>query len=351
MAPKTRDLVTSLIGLWIVTGIYIDGWAHVHILDLIDTFFTPWHASFYSGLLAFGAWLAFLGLRLRRPGESALQTLQRLPAGYRGGVLGVVIFAVGGAADMIWHELLGFEASIGALLSPPHLVLLTGVLLMGSTAWRSQRAISASPTLPELISLLSVVVISAFFLNYLSPFRWVAPASEYVPNRGEDVVIMWIGGLLVTTTVLLVPTLWQLRDGRYRLGTLTMLTLAAGLGISIAMSDHWGLDVLVPGAIAAALGALAGELLLTQLPWRTWRYGLPLVFGLIAFLTWSFQLVAYAAVIGIAWPATLWGGALLFAAGAGAALASLVWRPNETPAVRLVADSAAIYQPDRGPVR
>jgi hypothetical protein len=351
VTPKTRDLITSLIGLWIVTGIFIDGWAHVHILNLIDTFFTPWHASFYSGLLAFAAWLFFLGLRLREPGESALQTLQKLPAGYRGGALGVAIFAIGGAADMLWHTLLGFEASIAALLSPPHLVLLTGVLLMGSTAWRSQRATSASPTVPELISLVSVVVISAFFLNYLSPFRWSAPSLVYVPDRGEDIVIMWIGGLLVMTAVLFVPTLWQLRDGRYRLGTLTVLTLAAGIGISVAMSDHWGLNVLIPAAIAAAIGAFVGEALLMQLPWRTWRYGLPFVCGLAAFAIWSFQLAAYAATAGVVWPVTLWGGALLFAGAAAAALASLVWRPNETPAVRLVADSAAAYQPDRGTVR
>jgi hypothetical protein len=338
--PKTRDLITSLIGLWIVTGIFIDGWAHVHILNLIDTFFTPWHASFYSGLLAFGAWLLYLGWRLRRPGESALQTLQRFPAGYRGGALGVVIFAVGGAADMLWHTLLGFEASIDALLSPPHLVLLTGVLLMGSTAWRSQRASSASATLPELISLVSVTAISGFFLNYLSPFRWAAPSLPYQAQRNEDIVIMWIGGLIVTTAVLFVPTLWQLRDGRHRLGTLTVLTAAVGIGVSVAMSERWGLDVLIPGVIGAVVGAAVGEALLIQLPWRTWRYGLPFVMGLAAFAIWTFQLIAYAATAGIAWPVTLWGGALLFAGASGAALASLVWRPQETP-IKLVSDAVA----------
>lgn len=351
VAAKTRDLVTSLIGLWIVTGIFIDGWAHVHILNLIDTFFTPWHASFYSGLAAFAAWLAFLLWRLRQPGDSAVQTLSRLPVGYRGGALGVVIFAVGGAADMLWHTLLGFEASIDALLSPPHLVLLTGVLLMGSTAWRSQRAISPSATLPELISLTSVVTIGGFFLNYLSPFRWAAPSLPYQVNRNEDIVIMWIGALLVTTALLFVPVLWQVRDSRYRLGTLTVLTLAIGAGIAIAMSDHWGMDVLIPGVIAAGLGALAGDLLLTRTPWRAWRYGLPIVTALAAFAIWAFQLIAYAATAGVAWPVTLWGGALIFAGAAGAALASLVWRPNEQPVVHLVADSAAAYQPDRGPAR
>jgi hypothetical protein len=345
VAPKTRDLITSLLGLWIVTGIFIDGWAHVHLLDRIESFFTPWHASFYSGLLAFGAWLLFLVARLRRAGESALQTLQRLPSGYRGGALGVAIFAAGGAADMLWHTLLGIEATIDALLSPPHLALLTGVLLMGSTAWRSQRSISATATLPELISLTSVVAISGFFLNYLSPFRWAAPSLEYQPYRGEDTVIMWIGALIATTTVLFVPMLWQLRDNRHRLGTLTVLTAAVGVGVSVAMSDHWGLNVLIPGVVAATLGALVGDLLLIQLPWRAWRYGLPFVSALAAFTIWAFQLIAYAATSGIAWPVTLWGGSLLFAGATAAALASLVWRPNEPPVVHLTHDAAAAYQP------
>jgi len=347
VTPKTRDLITSLIGLWIVTGIFIDGWAHVHLLDRIESFFTPWHASFYSGLLAFFVWLAFLVVRTRRPGEQALQTLQRLPSGYRGGALGAVIFAVGGAADMLWHTLLGIEATIDALLSPPHLVLLSGVLLMGSTAWRSQRSTSATATVPELISLVSVVAISGFFLNFLSPFRWSAPTLEYHPYGGEETVIMWVGGLLVTTALLFIPTLWQLRDNRYRLGTLTVLTAAVGSGVAIAMSDHWGLNVLVPGVVAATLGALVGDLLLIQLPWRTWRYGLPLAFALAALVIWSFQLIAYAATAGVAWPTTLWAGALLFTGAAAAALASLVWRPHEAPAVHLVHDAAAAYQPTR----
>lgn len=318
-----RDLITSLIGLWIVIGIFIDGWAHVHILDLIDTFFTPWHASFYSGVIAFGLWIAFL---IRKSGS-----VSQLPIGYRGGALGVAIFAVGGAIDMLWHTLLGFEASIDALLSPPHLVLLTGVLLMGTTAWRSQRASSPTATVPELISLTSVVAITSFFLNYLSPFRWSAPSLPYQENHNEDIVIMWIGGLLITTAVLLVPTLWQLRDGRHRIGTLTVFTLASGIGVSVAMSAGWGMNVLIPGVVAATLGALAGDLLFARLPWQSWRYGLPAIAAIIMFIVWTLQLIAYAVTAGVVWPATLWGGALLFAGATGAALASLVWRSPETP--------------------
>ena len=35
---------------WMLGGAYLDAWAHNHIP--LETFFTPWHAVLYSGLLA-----------------------------------------------------------------------------------------------------------------------------------------------------------------------------------------------------------------------------------------------------------------------------------------------------------
>jgi hypothetical protein len=322
-----RDLVTALIGLWIVVGVHFDGWAHVHVRGLED-FFTPWHASFYSGLAAFAVWLGVIALRVRRPEDTAWQTIQRLPLGYRAGAVGTAIFAAGGAVDLLWHQLLGIESSIDALLSPPHLALLAGVLLMSTTGWRSQRALSPVATVPELISLTSAVMIAGFFLNMLSPFRASTPSGVYRPYENEFLVVMWLGGLLVTTALLLIPTLWQVRDGRHRVGTLTAFTLAVGLGTAIAMSENWGMNVLIPGVVAAAIGALGGDVLFAQLRWRDWRYGLPIVSGIAAFLIWSLQLVGYAATAGVQWPESLWGGSLLFAAGAGAAIGSLFWQPT-----------------------
>lgn len=47
--------VTMLLGTWLVLGIFIDGYAHNH--DVVETFFTPWHAILYSGFLACAAWI------------------------------------------------------------------------------------------------------------------------------------------------------------------------------------------------------------------------------------------------------------------------------------------------------
>ena len=38
---------------WLIVGIFVDGWAHNN--DKPETFFTPWHALFYSGFLATAA--------------------------------------------------------------------------------------------------------------------------------------------------------------------------------------------------------------------------------------------------------------------------------------------------------
>jgi len=34
---------------WLMSGAYLDAWAHRHLARL-ETFFTPWHAALYSGI-------------------------------------------------------------------------------------------------------------------------------------------------------------------------------------------------------------------------------------------------------------------------------------------------------------
>lgn len=320
-----RDLVTALIGSWIVVGIFTDGWAHVHVPEL-ETFFTPWHASFYSGLLAFAIWTGVIVLRLRQRGDTPLDMLRRLPTGYRGAVLGLTIFAVGGAVDMLWHTLLGIEASIDALLSPPHLVLLTGGLLMTSTAWRSQRASSTTATVPELISLTSAVALAGFFLNYLSPFNWAGPLLPF-EQHDDGLVAAWIADLLVTTVLVLLPLLWQLRDGRHRIGTLAVPVAAIGIGDAVALSRDWEGSILLAGVAGATVGALVADVLLARLSgiWKAWVYGLPAVTAAAALLIWAGHLIGYAIVGTVLWPVTLWAGSLVLTAFAGAALGGLGW--------------------------
>ena len=39
-------------GIWLLLGLFIDGYAHSEVIDTdTEDFFTPWHAIFYSCLL------------------------------------------------------------------------------------------------------------------------------------------------------------------------------------------------------------------------------------------------------------------------------------------------------------
>jgi hypothetical protein len=143
LASPTEDLVTVVLGSWIILGAATDGWAHLNTLSGLqeDGFFTPWHALLYSGFTATAGWTVWLAYRRRH--RARRWWVDGWPAGYRLGALGMVIFLVAGIADMAWHEVLGIETSIDALLSPSHLLLCVGsVLLLTSPArswWASGR--------------------------------------------------------------------------------------------------------------------------------------------------------------------------------------------------------------------
>jgi hypothetical protein len=113
---------------WFVIGVCLDGWAHTHRLP--DSFFTPWHAVIYSGVLGAALVLAgtsFAAWRHDAPWRHAL------PAGYGLSLLGAGLFLITGVADFVWHSLFGIEADLEALYSPPHL------LLAGAGAFDRQR--------------------------------------------------------------------------------------------------------------------------------------------------------------------------------------------------------------------
>src|SRR4029450_11411506 len=80
------DAVTLLSGTWLLVGLVVDGWAHNN-LQALETFFTPWHALFYSGFVATAAWVLATAGRARQPERSGLAGV---PAGYGLGVVGVV---------------------------------------------------------------------------------------------------------------------------------------------------------------------------------------------------------------------------------------------------------------------
>src|SRR5262245_40073680 len=131
MASITRasyrtNLVTTLLGTWFTVGLFLDAWAHNNVPEL-ETFFTPWHAVFYSGFTATAAWIAWTVRHAVLGGWRGFSASSAMPPGYGAAAVAVVGFAAAAVGDMTWHVVFGVERSINILFSPTHLGLLVSM--------------------------------------------------------------------------------------------------------------------------------------------------------------------------------------------------------------------------------
>jgi hypothetical protein len=167
------------LGGWLTGGLYLDGWAHTHD-RVLETFFTPWHGVLYSGMLASLAVLAFVWIRNVRQG---LAWLEGLPRGYGLSLVGALLFGVGGLSDLVWHEMFGIEDGVDALLSPTHLVLAFGGILIVSGPLRSMWVRPDEPQ--RLMQYLLVALSLTFLLSVFTFFTQFAhPVTQPLAAQG-----------------------------------------------------------------------------------------------------------------------------------------------------------------------
>jgi len=325
------DWIMILLSFWLVAGMILDGWAHNHIPEL-ESFFTPWHAVFYSGFLAVAGFLVATLVRNHAKGHSWWHAM---PPGYELSLLGTLIFIAGGSGDLIWHEIFGVEANVEALLSPTHLTLAFGGSLMVSgpfrTGWRHppdrddplRRWVDL---LPALLSLTFLLSIWTFMTQFGHPLvdTWAAagfrPRTQNVPTLRQSLGIMSIlfqTGLLMGL-VLLTVLRWILP-----LGSLTLVfTLNASL--MSFMRDQYRL---IP---VAAVAGFAADLLLRWLRPSRVRPG---AFRLFAFAVPAINYTLYFAVLivtqGLDWSVHLWTGSIILAGVVGLLLSYLLIPPAQ----------------------
>ena len=320
-AATPFDWLMTLGAGWMLTGLYLDGWAHRHIPNL-ETFFTPWHGLLYSGFFfTFG----LLGAVAWRNHARGWPWLESVPPGYRLSLIGMLIFFAGGLGDLIWHTLLGIEADIEALLSPTHLILAIGGTLIGAGPFRARwRQKGTGDGLTDLLPMLLSVVfgwsVLTFFTQYAHPFihPWASgpmPQNPFNPER------MGLSSILIQSAFLSGFMLLIVRRWPLPFGSLTiMLTLNAGL-MGILEMDFRFLAIGLPAGLAAD-GLI-----------RLWEPSLnPVRFRLFAFVLPAVYVACYFAVLaltcGVWWPVDLWTGAIAMAGIVGWLIGYLVLPPN-----------------------
>lgn len=222
------DWAVALLSALFAVGVYLDGWAHNNIPDLIDTFFTPYHGLLYGGFFLVAG---LLSVNLVRNVAAGYHWRTALPPGYLLGLIGVGIFLVGGVGDLIWHETFGFEDDVEALLSPTHLMLVAGAILYVAiplrAAWQRIDS-SATPTwrqfFPALLSMTLLLSLVTFFLQYATPAR--PQALIEAPLFSDKAYYQNAAGifnLLAPALVVMGSVLYLLRRWRLPAGSLLFL--------------------------------------------------------------------------------------------------------------------------------
>lgn len=332
---RRGELVLVVFGAWMVLGLFLDGWAHNERRP--DTFFTPWHAVLYSGFLGAVGSVVWQVADQRPPG-----TPWRLavPRGYGVALAGLVLFALAAVGDLLWHQTLGIEVNVAALLSPTHLVLMTGGLLAVTgpfrTAWRASTGTpSLRSFLPALGSVVLATGLALFFTLYVSPFgRTVVARFDPSTTDIHDLSVLsnaafvqvresWaIAGILFTTVVVLLPVLLLLRRWTLPFGALAIYFGAVAV-FEGAASEYrrW------PLALAMLVAGVVAEL-------SARRASVPVVATAIPVALWLSYFGIVAVVYGMGWSAELWTGSILLAALIGLALGVLVALPVPSRPIR-----------------
>jgi hypothetical protein len=331
-ASLREDLVTAVLGACLIAGILADAWAHVHLPDTLEGFFTPWHGLLYAGYVGTAAWTFWVAYQRRD--EAPRWWRDGWPAGYGVGALGALLFAAGGLGDLVWHEVLGVEVALNAAFSPSHQVIVIGAVLLLSSPLRSWWAVAPEAgrwrAVAGVGSLALATTATVPLLNHSVALSTVGPTVAFRPDGSRDAAffqaIATVDGYLLTTVVLTVPLLLVLRRRRTA-GTAT--ALVGGIGVFVTVM--FGFRQPQTTAVAAALGAaVLVDVLLARLdaargPRAPLR--LPIAGALFGALVWAAHLTGLQVADALRWPIEMWTGTVVLTACLGAVLGMLAARP------------------------
>jgi hypothetical protein len=316
--------VAALCG-WIVAGFYLDAWAHNH--EALESFFTPWHAALYSGLLAT---MVFLGPTVALNRTRGYALVRSVPDGYELSVVGALIFFVAGFADMLWHEIFGVEQNIEAALSPTHITLAFGTVLLVSgpirAAWRRQegRAVRWSAMAPTLLSLTYTLSVFTVLTQWAHPFVNVWAGADWRQSYETQMLgilsVVLQSGLLMGF-VLLAVRRWELPFGS--------LALVFGL-ISVLLSFMQDQFRFIPVGVAA--GLVADGLVMALKPSVERARALRAFAFLVPAVLFALYFAILGVTEGIGWTVELWTGSIVFAGVTGLVLSYLLVAPEQVEA-------------------
>jgi hypothetical protein len=233
-----------------------------HIMEEPETFFTPSHAVLYVGvgmltIAAVTSVILLIRNNLLRgmPVATALKLL----------IIGSTISLVAGPSDFLWHETFGVDG----LLSPPHLALITGMLINAVATILGLARIDVHITSPSRQKLIKATMIPAFAALWFTT-TWYVYMFSLPFSNGENFQFnlgALIASLIAIVTLPILSSIIFLTAskciGRFGAGTIVS-ALVVGINIfANIVPSHGMLSSILPWyTITAILPALIADIVL-----------------------------------------------------------------------------------------
>jgi hypothetical protein len=275
----------------------------------------------YSGYFSMAVVLIVVVYLNHRRGYSWLRAI---PRGYALSLLGVPLFTIAGAGDLVWHTLFGFEVGIEPLLSPTHLLLAFSAVLMITgpvrAVWgRVDKRQGWRELQPALFSLATFLAVLTFFTSFAHPIVDANLVTNFVSNSVKSRAV---AGLLLQTVILMSVLLVAIRRWQLPIGSMTLL-IVVNTALMTVFSDTY---ILIPGALFA--GVIADGLLWWLRPsvqridaLRTFAILVPMVY-------YAFYFATLGLTETITWSIHLWLGAIVMSGVVGLLLSYVLVGPQ-----------------------
>lgn len=337
---RTFEIMVGFLSAFFVFGLFVDGWAHNH--GKVDqSFFTPYHAVLYGSFALLG--LALVGMQFYNVSKG--YTFARaLPYGYLTSLVGVLLFGFGGAADMLWHLAFGIEADLEALISPSHLVLIIGYLLilggLIQAAWARREPETTWASLWQtLIAWTGILSVLLFIMQYLYFIN--APQVLVGFRPGDDYGVSLVGtvrfivpSLLCSGVLLMALRRWRLPFGASAFIYGVSAVLMGWMLIQVRGSQSYAAVFLLAVAPAVLAGLILDAVIwrlkpTAQRPWAFYVLGALIPLVLCLCFMGSIHLFGLMTVQrGLWWKVHMWLGVPVLASLLGVLQSFLMFPPR-----------------------
>jgi len=235
-----------------------------HIMQEPETFFTPSHTVLYAGvglLTIAGGTSGFLLIRNNELRGRSFATPMKLL------IIGSSISLVAGPSDFLWHETFGVDG----LLSPPHLALITGMLINAVATVVGLARIGVHVTSSSRQRLIKAAMIPAFAAFWFTTV-WYVYMFSLPFSDGENFQFNLnptIASLIAIVTLPLLSSIIFLTAsksiGKFGAGTIvSVLVVATNIFANIVPSQGMMISILPWYFIIAILPALIADIILNS---------------------------------------------------------------------------------------